>query len=217
MVLILRPSASLIQSILLPRPVLFHGLSLIPTDQWLQCCASHWHVIDRHDPTNFASWFKSFVQSTRASRAWKNGIQWAASPECPRCACHDLASRPCHVVVNDCGVFQMGHVQLPCMVFPTSLDCSKSIKSTCQVTVIRWRMTCWLGFSHWLSNTARRGEKGYSPWPGWVLGGFYPSRGYLFYTRKVIYRKSITILIRTPDVWASPRARWSWRRLGRHL
>ena len=46
---------------------------------------------------------------------------------------------------------------------------------------------------------SRRGEKGYSPWPGWVLGGFYPSRGYLFYTREVIYRKSITIVIRTPE------------------
>ena len=119
----------------------------------VQCCASHWHVIDRHDPTNFALWFKSFVQSMHAPRVWKNGIQQVMSPKCPWCACHNLASLPCHMVVNDCGVFWMGHMQLPRMVFLVSLDCSKSIKSTCQVTVIRWQVTCWLGFSHWLSNT----------------------------------------------------------------
>ena len=42
------------------------------------------------------------------------------------------------------------------------------------------------------------GKEYYSgPQPG--LGLYSPSRGFLFYTSEVIYRKSITIVIRTPD------------------
>ena len=42
------------------------------------------------------------------------------------------------------------------------------------------------------------GKEYYSgPQPG--LGLYSPSRGFLFYTSEVIYRKSITIVIRTPE------------------
>ena len=40
--------------------------------------------------------------------------------------------------------------------------------------------------------------EGYYPWPQWILGGLYPSRGLLFYTNGPNYCNSNTFLIRTP-------------------
>ena len=70
----------------------------------------------------------------------------------------------------------------------------------------RWGHKNWVDHASWATLWTRGhmvypqggGKRGIPPGLGGFWGGFYPLRGYLFYTREVIYCKSITIVIRTP-------------------